>query len=553
MVDRYSSEILGVVKPLAWDGALVPPTLRIALFGGLYLDPDNLSLPPVHYQGCIKSDVLFKKKIGIAFWKEKSGIDFGYVDIALEDQLDDFIEFGRNVTVCSVELYRVNLSTPTEDQLEILATARCSDVGFNTEFTLRLRLESILQGGFEEPINEKYYDYTYPHLSGKPYPIAWGQITDPWQVLPTIEVDPTILLYHVTDLVIDSFESYVYDSGIALSDVTPADEFDPSGDHGFVLNQNPYGRITCGRILLKDPEDTGNHMHGLFRFFRMVLSRAGIWSYANEYELMQLETDIDFGDLFPQYFTMDVVSVEKFMGEILGGVTGWYYVDELSEIHFGRMIDPDAESAVPYAFTDAEVKGRIRVEDDKAPGLTSRLGYAYNPGAYTEEELAAGVYAQERVDITTEFRIVITGGYIIETFWTADDDTWTADDIIHTADGFAGFEVVQPSVNIYWKRVETRKEILIHLPYFDGSPSSFDLAQQEIDRWWSELYYKRRRFYTFSVKLNDPQFNTQKIQLGDFCTLQSDRFKLLTIPKNLFIRRMEQNYSRNLLTIEGWG
>jgi hypothetical protein len=553
MAERYSSEIIGVIKPVEWDGEATPPTLHIALYGGLYLDPDNPSSPPIHYQGCIKSDVLFKKKIGIEFWREKSGIDFGYVDIALEDQDDTYIEFGRNVTVCTVELYRVNLNTPTEEQLEILATAQCSDVGFNDEFTLRLRLESILQRGFDNPINEKYYDYTYPHLTGKPYPIAWGQWTDPYQVAPCIEVDPTILLYHVTDLVIDSFDSYVYDSGIALSDVTPANEFDPSGDHGFVLNQNPYGRITCGRVTLQDPEDTGNPMQGLFRFFRMVMTRAGIWDYANQYELMQLETDIGFGDLFPQYFTHDVVSTETFIEEILGGVTGWYYVDELSEIHFGRMVDPDDQSGVPYAFTDSEVTGKIRVEDDKAPGLTSKLSYAYNPGAYSEEEIAAGVYAQNRVDISTEFRIVVTGGFLLELQWTADQDDWTADDIIHTADGFAGFKFIAPSANVYWTRTETRKPILIHLPYFEGSPNAFDLAQQEVDRWWSELYYKRRRFYTFTVKLNDEQFNTQKIQLGDFCTLQSDRFKLLNTPKILFIRRMEQNYSKNLLTIEGWG
>jgi len=553
MVDRYSSEILGVVKPLEWDGGVTPATLHIGLFGGLYLDPDNLSAPPIHYQGCVKSDVLFKKKIGIAFWREKSGIDFGFLDIALEDQSDEFIEFGRNTTVCSVELYRVNLGSPTEDQLEILATAQCSDVGFNDEFTLRLRLESILQGGFDAPINELYYDYTYPHLAGRPYPIAWGQITDPYQVLPTIEVDPTTLTYHVTDLEIDSFESYVYDSGIELAQETPFLQFTPV-DYGFVLNQNPFGRITCGRILLNDPYGaTGEHMHGLFRFFRLAMTRAGIWSYANETELTQLETDINFGDLFPQYFTHDVVSLETFMGDILGGVTGWYHTDELSEIHFGRMVDPDVQSGIAYNFTDSEVTGKIRVEDDKAPGLSSRLSYAQNPGAYTDEEIAAGVYAENRVHFKTEFRVVVTGGYLEELQWTADDDTWTADDVIHTADGFAGYNFVEPSVNVYWKKTQIANPIIIHLPYYGGSPNAFDLAQQEVDRWWSELYYKRRRFYTFSVKLNDEQFNTTKIQLGDFCTLQSDRFKLLNIPKNLFIRRMEQNYSKNLLTIEGWG
>lgn len=546
MVDRYSSEIIGVVKAVEWDAVPSTPILRIALFGGMYEDPDDTGSLPLHYQGCIKSDILFKKHIGIEFWKERSGIDFGYLDIALEDQDDAFIDFGRNVTVATVELYRVNLSSPTENQLEILAVARTSDIGFNDESTMRLRLESILQGGFDSPINELYYGYEYPHMSGKPYPIAWGLITDPQQVLPTILVDDTILLYHISDLEIDSFESGVYDRGFLLEQ--PA-SFTPTL-HGFTLNQNPDGRLTAGQVLLFDPEDPGNHLHGLYRFMRLVLTRAGLWDYANEAEIVQLETDIDMGDLFPQYFTFSTVSLESFLTEIFAGVTGWYYVDELTEIHFGRMTDPDAQSAPPYNFTDANVKGKIKVEDDKAPGLSNQLSYAYNPGAYDESDLAGGV--NWRIDITN-LNYIVTAIPIGFLLWTADDDSWTADDIIHTADGYAGPRIFFSSI-LYWQIASTREPIHINIPYYaDGSPSAFDLAQAEVDRWWNELYRVRRRFYTFDVKLNDAMFIPSLPQLGDFCTLQSDRFKLINTPKNLFIRAMEFNYSTNLLTIEGWG
>ena len=549
MVDRYSSEILAVVTATEWDNAPSLSVLRLALFGGLYADPDNLTNPAIHYQGCIKSDILFKKQIGIEFWREDSAIDFGYLDIALEDQRDDYIDFGKNVTVATVDVYRVNLSNPVSSQLEILATARTADIGFADESTLRLRLESILQDGFDGPINEKYYGYEYPQLTGKPYPIAWGLITDPQQILPTIEVDGTTLLYHITDLEIDTFETCIYDRGIQLFEPVSFNQ----EAYGFTLNQNPNGRITSGRVLLFDPYDTGQHMHGLFRFVRLVMSRSNIWSYANQAELTQLETDIGFGELYPQFFTFKVVSLESFLKTIFAGVTGWYYVDELTEIHFGRMTDPDAESAPPFDFTDTNVTGKIKVEDDKAPGLTVKLSYAYNPGAYGPDEIAGGVYGEDRVDLTNEERVASTAGYFQTLLWTADAIDWTADSIIYTADGYAGEEFVDPTTKTYWVRVETRTPIWLPITYSDGSPSSFDLADGEVTRWWSELYYKRRRFYTFTVKLNDPQFNTVLPQLGDFCTLQSDRFKLLTDPKNLFIRRMEFNYSKNQLTIEGWG
>ncbi len=550
MVDRYSSEIVGVVKAVEWDVFPATPILRIALFGGMYEDPDDTGSLPLHYQGCIKSDVHFKKHIGIEFWKEKSGIDFGYLDIALEDQSDDFIDFGKHVIVATVELYRVNLSSPGENQLEILAVAQTSDIGFNDGNTLRLRLESILQGGFEAPINELYYGYEYPHLDGKPYPIAWGLITDPQQVLPTIEVDQTTLLYHITDLEIDSFESGVYDRGWLLTQESgTSGSFNPTL-HGFTLNQNPDGRLTAGQVLLFDPYDTGSHLHGLYRFLRLAMTRAGVWDYANQDEIVQLETDINFGDLFPQYFTFAITSLKSFLSEVFAGVTGWYYVDELTEIHFGRMTDPDVESAPPYNFTDSSVVGKIKVEDDKAPGLSNRLSYAYNPGAYDENDLAGGV--NWRVEITNTDYIVTAFpmGFLL---WTADDASWTADDIVHTADGYAGQKLFFTSI-AYWQVAVIREPIRINLPYYtDGSPSAFVLAQAEVNRWWNELYHVRRRFYTFSVKLNDNMFTTALPQLGEFCTLQSDRFKLIDTPKNLFIRGMEFNYSKNLLTIEGWG
>jgi hypothetical protein len=42
-------------------------------------------------------------------------------------------------------------------------------------------------------------------------------------------------------------------------------------------------------------------------------------------------------------------------------------------------------------------------------------------------------------------------------------------------------------------------------------------------------------------------------QLGEFCTLQSNRFRLIHEAKNLFIRRLKYNFAKNLLTVEGWG
>jgi len=549
MPEIYSSEILAVVTATEWDSPPTSPVLYLALFGGMYQDISNPSGTPIHYHGAIKSDIILAKQIGIEFWKEDSAIDFGYLDIALEDQKRDYINFGKHVTVATVELYRVDMNAPVVDQLALLATARTSDIGFANENSLRLRLESALQDGFLAPINEKYYGYEYPQLTGKPYPMAWGLITDPQQIWPTLEVDGVSLSYHVTDIEIASFEGVIYDRGIPLFQ---SSEFIPT-TYGFVLNQNPDGRITSGRILCIDPEDTSEYLHGLFRFVRLAMTRAGIWSYANEYELQDLEFDIGMGDLYPQFYSDRVVALDQFLKKILAGVTGWYYVDELTEVHFGRMTDPAAQSAPFYAFTDTNVVGRIKVEDDKAPGLSNNLSYAHSPGAYSQDEIAAGVYGYDRVEFVNKERVVDVQGYYQVIIWTADQVDWTADSTTYTADGFAGLEFIEPWTMTYWDRVLVHAPIPLPIAYSDGSPSSFDLAEAEVDRWWTELYYKRRRFYTFDVKMNDQQFNLGLPQLGEVCTLQSDRFLLLENPINLFIRRIKLNFSKNLLTIEGWG
>jgi len=91
-------------------------------------------------------------------------------------------------------------------------------------------------------------------------------------------------------------------------------------------------------------------------------------------------------------------------------------------------------------------------------------------------------------------------------------------------------------------------------PFLDpGTSASTIQAQAELDRWWETLYHVRRRFYTFDVPINSALFSAAVPELGQFCSLQSDRFLLLDTPKKLFIRGLEFNYSKNLVTIEGWG
>ena len=544
----HTSEILAVITATEWVTTPGDVVLYMAIYGGMYEDAVNPSGPDIHYDGRIKADIILDKKIGVSFWNENSAIDFGYLDIAVNDQDSALIDYSINVHTANVDIYRIHRD---DGSLELIGSARSSDIGFTDENTIRFRLDSTLQGAFDAPINTLFYDDTYPHLEGKPYPIAWGSILDVEQLLPTVFVDDVYLLYHVTDVEIESFASDVYDRGVAL---TESAEFVPSADlHGFTLNQNPDGIITCGQITLVDPEDTANNLGGLFSMVRMVATRAGIWGNVHEADLTTLELEIGMGGAYPQYFTQRVVSLGTYLDDIFAGTAGWYYVDEFSEIHFGRLTDPDAATPT-LAFTDANVIGHIKVEDDKAPGLSTRLSYGENPGVYGQDELAGYVSSADRLAMTNEAYTVETAGPVLSFFdkaasrepiklalsygtsiavpgpWSADTTDVTADSTVAKADGYN----VGSTVN----------------------KTSTEVAQIEVDRWFTDLYQKHRHFYSYDIMINDPLFDSISMplaHLGEVCTLQSDRFDLLATAKNLLIRRTRYNYFSGLLTIEGWG
>lgn len=512
---RYSSEIVAVITAVESDSAPSASTLRVALYGGMYDDTVNPSGPRVHYAGRIKSDVVLEKKIGVSFWNEDSEIDFGYLDIAIEDQDADIVDFAKKVTIATVDLYRVNLSDPNADQLSLIASARSSDIGFVNENTVRLRLESTLAGAFDAPINELYYDSTYPHLEGKPYPIAWGPTDFPIQLLPTVFVDDSTLLYHVTDVEITAFSEDIYDRGVALAETTNF----VADTYGFTLNQNPDGRITVGAITTDDPEDPGNLFVGLYRLVRLAMTRAGVWGNADATELAALATAISSDSFlsfaYPLFVTQEVVSLKGFLDTVFTGASAWYYVDELSEVHFGRMSDPDSATA-DFAFTDANMVGDIRTDPDKAPGLSSRIDYADNPGVYGPDEVAGSVSNANKLALTNPSRVVTTTETIIP----------------------------------FYSKAETREPTK---SAFSSTGNGKTRAQEQCDFWWSDLYPVRRRFYTVDVPMNDPAFDSGLPQLGQFVSLQSDTFDLLATAKKLLIRRLRFNFSTNLLTIEGWG
>ena len=308
---NYTSEILVRISITDSDSG-GPFTRRAALYGGMYPASPGSSFI-VHWEGRVKSDVSFSKRIGVDLWKEESAVDFGYLDIAVNDQSAEWVALGQSALVGGVTFYRVDEA----GALSILAEARTSDIGWADEDTIRLRLESPLAGGFDAPINDKYFDSTYPHLEGKPYPIVRGISTDPQQVLPALEVDGTTLEYDLADEDILSLTT-VYDRGVSVSFTATT--------YGFTLSANPDGRITAGSVAMLDPVVVGL-LVGLFKIVRLAATTTGIWGNVDEAELTQLMSDTELnGNYHPFFATDKVLSFSDFLKIVLKNEIGRAHV-----------------------------------------------------------------------------------------------------------------------------------------------------------------------------------------------------------------------------------
>lgn len=683
---KFSSEILVQFVAEEYDSTPSELTLRAALFGGMYPDAQNPSGADVHYKGRIKSDVILDKRIGCQFWGEDSSLDLGYIDIAIEDQDEDIVDFASKVTIALVDIYQVNSFT---NELSLITAARCSDIGFVNENTVRFRLESTLQGAFDAPINEKYFDDDLPLVGGKPWPIAWMNVppgAGPEQLIPATLYDPTTLNYAINDTTLFVVDG-VYDKGVKL--LTPSQYTVTT--NGIELKQNPEGRITVSGLRVRAPYSSFSVFSSINNYTRAGMDRVGIFANAEFAEITALHTELNMGVNFPQFFTQKVTSLKQFLDSIYSATGIWYYTDELSRVHFGRVRSPDNEMPV-FSFDDSNIVGDIRVEDDKAPGLSASISHGESPGAYTEDELAGSVSSADRfaminksietrttkpiipfyaksetrdplplalsylehgqasgrtsvnkagpyatfetkpffsdiarvtssydtsagifnptalkmvsnnptegvVHLDTSYPLTLTANqkWVVSMYVRIDPAssprstlnfrmfletvagvrtsgfvTVTPDNQYHRISFVADFTAIsgtQFRVRLDNRAYDTADATMyvdglqIELddgsgqptPFSDPVPSSTDLARTEVNRWFEELYPKRRRFYSFDVPMNDPQFNAGPPQLGAIMGLQSDTFKALDAPKNLLLRRIRNNYSRNTITLEGWG
>lgn len=489
----------------------------------------------VHYAPRIKSGFVFSQTMGTIYWDRKSNIDLGFIDIALNDGGVDIVQIGPFSTPFEFDWFdffeHAELVTITIDRVRLdgsldrFAIAQSSDFHLIDTNTLRFNLISTSDKQLDEAINQ-FYD-SPARLEGQPKPIYWGvgcigpdasTALNNYIIVPTLLVDDTSLRYDVTDLDLITFSTpgnyEVLDNGVVLDELADFEII----DNGFELNSQPAGKITFQWLQalpgdleiagVDDPQDNGNQLLGPFRTVREILTRVGL-SFI-------LPPEADFDDInigngiltFPIVYYSDIVSARDAIDNIISQSGGYWYVDKNNDMQVGRLNPPEVETP-EFFYDDNNTIGDIKVRIDLAPGLSSKIQRQVRFGVYNAQDLAGSVTGVHKNRLTTEFEIA---------------------------------ETTEPIPNVY--AIATSRDAM---PLWTSGDAP---AQDEIDRRWSDLYYRRRNFYTWSVAIKDV---LDVPELGAIASLQSDRYRFLNTAVPLVVTEVKADYLAGTITLEGWG
>lgn len=531
MPSRTVNVIVSFLEP---DAEPVPfsTVYNISTFG--YKSPDD---PYWFAPPRLKSNVTFEKSIGTVYWGNKSSINFGNIDIAINDNGVD--EIG-GAEVRWVEWAKANLNPQvlisveqTDGTLLHIATADAEDVFFPDDSTIRVQLIAKHQRALEVFLND-YFDDTYDaDVRGLPVPIYLGagpgggpsssydpSTYEPVEHVPTLLVDDVNLRYVVANLdwvSISPSAYFVMDRGVVLR------EGENPGftlwENGFELTSNPDGTITFASMTgqgsgVEDPYESGEILQGAYRITRWAVGKAGI-----DIDLY-FPSFSEFPELAPAGFNernvplvyyASEVSARTLLNDVILNLSAWWYVDELGVFRFGLLEDPDAVPPV-VAYSDVEMIGGISARVDRAPGLSSIIRHRYSPGAYDASNIAGSVTVGRRRRLSQEWQQRVTTAPIPLTYEPNRGN---------------------PPMTLY-----------------SGGQNTQD-ALDEINRRWTDYYAGIRRFYSFRVPLFG---NVTLPELGDVVTIESERAELLeygALP--VLIRRMKFDLGAGLLDIEGWG
>jgi hypothetical protein len=104
------------------------------------------------------------------------------------------------------------------------------------------------------------------------------------------------------------------------------------------------------------------------------------------------------------HFSDKEETILSILRQSLDGWIGWIIPKRDGEITVGRVRDPDLETA-DYSFSAPQIRSVID-EEDKAPGLTTRIAGRRNYSPTTVDQIAAGATATVKSELQKDFLII---------------------------------------------------------------------------------------------------------------------------------------------------
>ncbi|MEM7706622.1 MAG: hypothetical protein AAF358_13770 [Pseudomonadota bacterium] len=226
-------------------------------------------------------------------------------------------------------------------------------------------------------------------------------------------------------------------------------------------------------------------------------------------EAVSLQSEIEYA-LNLYVHPDDPITVRQALEQVTNSFAGFSYVDNEGKFHVDKL-RPALPAATPTVVDLREINGDLKILQDRAPGLSARLGVDRNWHPLRDGDVAGVVLEDENQRLTQDYLKIVE-----------------ASDVEVLAPGYSFAKTAAPRGTL--------------LRDYDGSP------QLQIDHEVG-LYGQLRYFYEITGAL-DPSL--AKLQPGQTVRLLGDRYGLDS-GTDLLVVGVDANYQTGVTKLTLWG
>lgn len=363
--------------------------------------------PDATGEGRLMSPLKYKASVRTWVQQERTTSTISNIILANADgELDTFVD---------EEFIDVQISEDVDGTTTDLAYGLIERVVLNGSKTITIKLKDATKQ-LDKPIQYNSFGSTEPALSlstdrttyaleNQIKPLCWG--------INARSVKP--VLYHratneylVHDEDVFSVQT-VYDRGVSVA-------FTQVGG-GFHLTNDPDGVVVADVLGQENDTDT-NRIFEIDEILDYMLDIRESISYSTS-DASAINTAKGYRYSYYQD-NLTNRSIREVLKWHCDSHTGWFYSDESGVLRFGYLQEPAVTQDVN--ISQYEVVQGIDVFDDTAPNITTKAGANRNWHIYREEEIAASVSEENRLDFINQWRDTYEAANTLDSFYTSTNE-----------------------------------------------------------------------------------------------------------------------------------